>query len=58
MARGTIKLPEEDYNKHNQRRKKMGLSWAEYIDGQTPHPRDLEEMMRRIVRQELDNYHD
>ena len=33
MARGTIKLPENDYERHNEQRKEMGLTWAEYIDG-------------------------
>ncbi len=40
MERGTIKLPEDDYERHNERRKSMGLTWAEYIDGQAP---DVEE---------------
>jgi len=52
MARKTIKLPEEEYNRHNERRKEMGLSWSEYIDGQSPD--DLEAMMRRVIRDELD----
>lgn len=51
MSRGTIKLPEEQYEKHNERRKEMGLSWSEYIDGQSPQ---LEEMMRRVIREECD----
>lgn len=50
MARGTIKLPEEPYKQHNERRKEMGLTWAEYIDGQAP---ELEETIRRVVREEL-----
>ena len=33
---GTIKLPRNDYERHNDRRKSMGLTWAEYIDGQAP----------------------
>jgi len=51
MARYTIKIPEEDGERHNERRKKLGLSWVEYIDGQSP---DLEAMMRRVIRDELD----
>lgn len=50
MTRGTIKLPEEDYEKHNERRQEMGMTWAEYIDGQAP---ELEETLRRVIRQEL-----
>jgi len=52
MARGTIKLPEDDYERHNEQRKKMGLTWAEYIDGESP---ELEDTIRRVVREELDN---
>lgn len=51
MSRKTLKLPEEEYQKHNERRKEMGLTWAEYIDGQSP---DLEDTIRRVVREELD----
>jgi hypothetical protein len=36
MSRGTIKLPESEYEKHNERRKQMGLTWVEYIDDQAP----------------------
>lgn len=36
MERRTIKLPDDDYERHNQRRKDMGLTWAEYIDGEAP----------------------
>lgn len=46
MTRGTIKLPEDQYEKHNERRKNMGLSWSEYIDGQAP---DLAEEIRPVV---------
>lgn len=53
MTRGTIKLPEGQYEKHNEQRQKMGLTWAEYIDGQAP---ELEETLRRIVREELENH--
>ena len=51
MARKTIKLPEDEYERHNEKRKEMGLSWAEYIDGQSP---DLEDTIRRVLREELD----
>jgi len=36
MERGTIKLPQEQYEKHNERRKSLGQTWSEYIDGQSP----------------------
>lgn len=38
---GTIKIPEDEYREHNKRRQNMGLTWAEYIDGQAP---DLPEL--------------
>jgi len=33
---GTVKLPREDYERHNDRRQSMGLTWAEYVDGESP----------------------
>lgn len=55
MARKTIKLPEAEYEKHNERRKEMGLTWSEYIDGQAP---ELEDTLRRVIREELQNHGD
>ena len=34
--KGTIKIPREDFERHNERRKDLGLEWREYIDGQAP----------------------
>jgi len=36
MDRSTIKLPEAEYERHNERRKAMGQTWAEYVDGNAP----------------------
>jgi hypothetical protein len=56
MSRGTIKLPEEQYQKHNERRKELGLSWAEYIDGQAPDLADeIRPVVKDAVREALDN---
>jgi hypothetical protein len=52
MGRKTVKLPEDDYERHNEQRKEMGLSWPEYIDGQAP---GLEETVRRVIREELED---
>jgi hypothetical protein len=52
MSRKTLKLPEEEYDRHNEQRKEMGLSWAEYIDGQAP---DMEETIRGVIRDEMDH---
>jgi len=46
----TITLPADKYAEHNQRRKMMGLTWAEYIDGQAP---ELKKTLRRVIREEL-----
>lgn len=51
VSRRNIKLPEEEYVYHNRRRKEMGLTWSQYIDGQAP---DMEAMIRRVIRDELD----
>lgn len=53
MGRKNIKLPADEYEKHNERRQELGLTWAEYIDGQTT---ELETMIRRIVREELNRH--
>lgn len=37
---GTIKIPREDFERHNERRKGLGQSWAEYIDGNAPEIRN------------------
>jgi len=36
---GTIKIPRDEYERHNQRRQDLGLSWADYIDGQASDAR-------------------
>ncbi|SIR99834.1 hypothetical protein SAMN05421858_5069 [Haladaptatus litoreus] len=51
MPRRNIKLPADDYAKHNERRQEMGRTWAEYIDGQAP---ELENVLREIVREEIE----
>lgn len=32
----TIRIPEEDFDEHNKRRKDLGVTWAEYIEGVAP----------------------
>ena len=55
MARGTIKLPEDEYEKHNKRRKAQGLSWKDYIDGQAPDLTDeIKPAVKEAVREALD----
>lgn len=53
---GTIKIPREEYEQHNERREAMGVTWAEYIDGEASEvdpqgaavPEDLREQLDRI----------
>ncbi len=50
MERGTIKLPEDDYERHNQRRKELGQTWADYIDGQSPSLKEpIDEFANGVV---------
>jgi hypothetical protein len=30
----TIRIPEDDFKRHNKQRKELGLTWAEYINGE------------------------
>jgi hypothetical protein len=33
---GTIKLPRDEYEQHNDCRKDMNLTWSEYVNGEAP----------------------
>lgn len=49
---GTIKIPQTEFDRHNERRQEMGLTWAEYIDGEAPDYPDVvdeEEIARAVV---------
>lgn len=48
--RKQIKLPEEEFEKHNERRESYGLTWAEYVDGEAP---ELTDAIREAVRGEV-----
>jgi len=53
---GTIKIPHDEYERHNEQRQDMGLTWAAYIDGQAPGvPNgaevDADDLAARIVDQ-------
>jgi len=52
MKYGTIKIPKDEYEKHNERRQDLGLTWAEYIDGEAPVREgvDYAEIERRCER--------
>jgi len=51
---GTIKIPEEAYNKHNEHRKELRMTWEEYIGSKAPEPSDaqieidMDEVLGRI----------
>lgn len=51
MDYGTIKIPRDEYEKHNERREDMGLSWAEYIDGEAPEDSDIKERIDELHEQ-------
>ena len=55
MGRKTLKIPTEDYERHNERRQAIGLSWPEYIDRQAPAVETgvSESEARELVRDEL-----
>jgi len=46
---GTIKIPRDQYDRHNDRRKKMGLTWGEYIDDASPEDQaDVDDVLSRL----------
>jgi len=59
-GRANIKVNREAFEHHNARRRDMGLSWEEYIDGQAPDlptpeipTADLQSAIKEAVREEL-----
>jgi len=62
MEYGTIKIPKEEYDKHNERRQNLGQTWAEYIAGNAPDAGDpdvdyaeIERRCERAVESALPN---
>jgi len=53
---GTIKIPREDYERHNDRREELNLTWLEYINGEAPDVSNNAEDMPSVeeIRAELD----
>jgi len=50
-AKGTIKIPRDDFERHNDRRKDLRLTWREYINGVAPDggtDADVTEQLDRI----------
>jgi voltage-gated potassium channel len=47
----TITLPREEYEKHNQRRQELGLTWSEYVDRQSY----IKESLRDVINEELES---
>jgi len=58
---GTIKIPRDEYEQHNERRQELGLSWSEYINGEAPEvsnnaeggPVELEASERSKIAREV-----
>jgi len=57
--RVTIKIPRDDWKRHNERRKTAELSWPEYIDGTAPELKVNEGLtadeVRSIVKDEIED---
>lgn len=51
---GTIKLPRAEYERHNERRQELGLTWAEYVDGKAPEVRNDAEGVPAEIRERLE----
>jgi hypothetical protein len=54
---GTIKIPRDEYEKHNEKRQAAGLTWAEYLNEEAARPgpdADLCEEVREL-RKEVRN---
>jgi len=49
VSKHTITLPPEEYEKHNQRRQELGLTWPEYMDRQS----HIKESLRDVINDEL-----
>lgn len=50
---GTIRIPRPKYNKHNERRKEMGVTWLEYIEGNAPEQAILSEEDKEEIAKEI-----
>lgn len=49
--RATIQIPRGTFERHNTRRKELGLTWSEYIDQEAPSdPVDYDEVERRVEK--------
>lgn len=53
--RKNIKLAPDTFNKHNKRRKRLGLSWEEYLERQRPlTPEEIVELMEEAMERLMD----
>ena len=51
---GTIKIPRDEYEKHNEKRQAAGLTWAEYLNEEAARPgpdADIAEEVRELRRE-------
>jgi len=51
VDRSNIKLPEDEFERHNERRKELGQTWSQYLDGQAP---DHQERMIELQERQAD----
>ena len=56
MGRKTVKLDEETFEKHNPRRKSLGMTWNEYVDEEAPElASEVDyDRVRKIFREEIE----
>lgn len=47
----SLRIPADDFERHNSRRKEMELTWQEYIDGEAPEYVDLADVVREAARE-------
>lgn len=59
---GTIKVPREVYEEHNEQRKALGLTWAEYMNGnmESAYGAPVEDLCEEIreLRREIESLKD
>lgn len=56
--RANIKVDRETFERHNQFRDMLGVTWAEYLErARRTEETDIEAVIRQVVRQEMEQYY-
>lgn len=56
--KGTIKIPRDDFERHNEHRKTLGLTWAEYMDGVEPDWIDADGFADKVAQRVVEEVND